>query len=95
MRGSDAWVKNGDFLKINNVQIGRSEEHTSELQSHSATSYAVFSLKKKKKSNVHNLLAMCHVHKPLLSPALILTYSDTAHTTILRSLTIIASTATV
>ena len=22
MRGSDAWVKNGNFLKINNLQIG-------------------------------------------------------------------------
>ena len=29
----------------------RSEEHTSELQSHSFISYAVFCLKKKKKSN--------------------------------------------
>jgi len=24
MRGSSAWVKNGDFLKINNVQVGYS-----------------------------------------------------------------------
>src|SRR6056300_426923 len=30
---------------------GRSEEHTSELQSHSEISYAVFCLKKKKNSN--------------------------------------------
>ena len=29
---------------------GRSEEHTSELQSHSFISYAVFCLKKKKKT---------------------------------------------
>ena len=33
----------GDYLKIQ-----RSEEHTSELQSHSFISYAVFCLKKKK-----------------------------------------------
>ena len=31
------------------VEIERSEEHTSELQSHSFISYAVFCLKKKKK----------------------------------------------
>ena len=31
----------------------RSEEHTSELQSHSFISYAVFCLKKKKKSIIH------------------------------------------
>src|SRR5881296_1650142 len=31
---------------------GRSEEHTSELQSHSNTSYAVFCLKKKKDEDV-------------------------------------------
>ena len=30
----------------------RSEEHTSELQSHSFISYAVFCLKKKKKQNI-------------------------------------------
>src|SRR6056300_2043079 len=30
-------------------RVGRSEEHTSELQSHSEISYAVFCLKKKKK----------------------------------------------
>ncbi len=36
--------KNGNFIK-------RSEEHTSELQSHSFISYAVFCLKKKKKKN--------------------------------------------
>jgi len=31
--------------------VGRSEEHTSELQSHKLISYAVFCLKKKKKKN--------------------------------------------
>ena len=33
-------------------RLGRSEEHTSELQSHSFISYAVFCLKKKKKSDI-------------------------------------------
>ena len=33
----------------------RSEEHTSELQSHSFISYAVFCLKKKKKNNKNNI----------------------------------------
>ena len=32
----------------------RSEEHTSELQSHSFISYAVFCLKKKKTNNLNN-----------------------------------------
>jgi len=32
------------------VAVNRSEEHTSELQSHYAISYAVFCLKKKKKT---------------------------------------------
>ena len=36
-------------------KLARSEEHTSELQSHSFISYAVFCLKKKKKQN-HALL---------------------------------------
>src|SRR3546814_4879134 len=33
--------------------IGRSEEHTSELQSLMRTSYAAFCLKKKNKQNIH------------------------------------------
>ena len=39
-----------EYPKINNYGIddNRSEEHTSELQSHSFISYAVFCLKKKK-----------------------------------------------
>ena len=45
-------IKNGE-IKIKDVSnisnYGRSEEHTSELQSHSFISYAVFCLKKKKK----------------------------------------------
>ena len=39
----------------------RSEEHTSELQSHSFISYAVFCLKKKKKSK--NNIYKKHLHK--------------------------------
>src|SRR6186713_3745531 len=35
----------------------RSEEHTSELQSHSGISYAVFCLKKKKKTSKFTILA--------------------------------------
>ena len=37
-----------DLITITDILI-RSEEHTSELQSHSFISYAVFCLKKKKK----------------------------------------------
>ena len=37
------------FEMLGNWSFGRSEEHTSELQSHSFISYAVFCLKKKKK----------------------------------------------
>ena len=40
-----------DVLLQLSSSIGRSEEHTSELQSHSFISYAVFCLKKKKKKN--------------------------------------------
>src|SRR6186713_3550276 len=36
----------------------RSEEHTSELQSHSGSSYAVFCLKKKKIRNTKNEIAV-------------------------------------
>src|SRR5881296_4194508 len=41
---------------------GRSEEHTSELQSHSNISYAVFCLKKKKKKNKKQTLST-HIYK--------------------------------
>ena len=46
----------GDSLWINVIDDFRSEEHTSELQSHSFISYAVFCLKKKNKSN--NIIKM-------------------------------------
>src|SRR5210317_1247535 len=39
------------------VDPGRSEEHTSELQSHSEISYAVFCLKKKKKKEKNKILS--------------------------------------
>ena len=44
--GADA-ARNGQYEK-------RSEEHTSELQSHVRISYAVFCLKKKKKKTTNN-----------------------------------------
>ena len=55
-----AWIKKAkeigltweDMNKKNRPRnVARSEEHTSELQSHSFISYAVFCLKKKKKKN--------------------------------------------
>src|SRR3546814_488558 len=45
------------FTKVGEIALGRSEEHTSELQSLMRISYAVFCLKKKKKtinSNKHS-----------------------------------------
>src|SRR6056300_1456755 len=44
--GFDAFFNYADKMS----HLGRSEEHTSELQSHSETSYAVFCLKKKKQA---------------------------------------------
>src|SRR6056300_1629012 len=44
-----------DLQKSQYHYQGRSEEHTSELQSHSEISYAVFCLKKKKKINARGL----------------------------------------
>src|SRR6186713_3416853 len=38
------------------ARAGRSEEHTSELQSHSGSSYAVFRLKKKKVLNTESFV---------------------------------------
>src|ERR1051326_9570962 len=46
------WATTTAFLHSIMIQEKRSEEHTSELQSHSFISYAVFCLKKKK--NHHN-----------------------------------------
>src|SRR3546814_3922869 len=43
---------------------GRSEEHTSELQSLMRISYAVFCLKKKKKEKITNLHQHCHNSDP-------------------------------
>src|SRR3546814_7331725 len=53
----------------------RSEEHTSELQSLMRISYAVFCLKKKKKTNTSNL------HKHLQSPTYRSTRPTRVHTT--------------
>src|SRR3546814_4510257 len=48
--GKALWVVLGGFL----ADAGRSEEHTSELQSLMRISYAVFCLKKKKKIQIEN-----------------------------------------
>src|SRR3546814_5231273 len=42
-----------DIWAPSRIQLCRSEEHTSELQSLMRISYAVFCLKKKKKKNTH------------------------------------------
>src|SRR3546814_3144967 len=46
-------------------QVGRSEEHTSELQSLMRISYAVFCLKKKKKQKQNTHVDHKYVHKLL------------------------------
>src|SRR3546814_11633109 len=51
--GLGGGVHGGDPLPCG-VPPSRSEEHTSELQSLMRISYAVFCLKKKKKTNIHN-----------------------------------------
>src|SRR5213596_2813406 len=65
----------------------RSEEHTSELQSHGLISYAVFCLKKKK--NKKNILIVSYIFNPLISRSISLTllfffffFNDTATTEI-------------
>ena len=45
------------------IIINRSEEHTSELQSHVRISYAVFCLKKKKKKNKQTNTTHTHTYK--------------------------------
>src|SRR3546814_1807305 len=50
---SSRLVKSPDS-RMSSVSVGRSEEHTSELQSLMRISYAVFCLKKKKKNNNQN-----------------------------------------
>ena len=42
------FINGSDFKSAQMFTLARSEEHTSELQSHSFISYAVFCLKKKK-----------------------------------------------
>src|SRR3546814_7306960 len=49
-----AWVDGQSLRTYRHApNTGRSEEHTSELQSLMRISYAVFCLKKKKKTNIH------------------------------------------
>src|SRR3546814_4075955 len=50
-RAAERLPPQGEFLRL-----ARSEEHTSELQSLMRISYAVFCLKKKKKTNLHTNL---------------------------------------
>src|SRR3546814_3256016 len=45
---------NGRYIRADHLSQGRSEEHTSELQSLMRISYAVFCLKKKKNKNIKN-----------------------------------------
>ena len=47
-RGTERRIKEAGFPVRKTLDTFRSEEHTSELQSHSFISYAVFCLKKKK-----------------------------------------------
>src|SRR3546814_7379668 len=47
-------IADGCRLPPRSAQSGRSEEHTSELQSLMRISYAVFCLKKKKKTKIKN-----------------------------------------
>src|SRR3546814_5320873 len=49
-------------IKLGDV-INRSEEHTSELQSLMRISYAVFCLKKKKKTKKHQYILTCSTHR--------------------------------
>src|SRR3546814_10689649 len=57
--GSKRFLQQMEILRINghglvrqHIQAGRSEEHTSELQSLMRISYAVFCLNKKKNTNI-------------------------------------------
>src|SRR3546814_9291966 len=55
-------VQRHDALELRSDNLGRSEEHTSELQSLMRTSYAVFCLKKKKRKT-QPLLIQSHTNK--------------------------------
>src|SRR3546814_3433810 len=63
-------VANLDVGLVASFHIGRSEEHTSELQSLMRISYAVFCLKKKKQTHfnyfivyLHNQVYLVHVNR--------------------------------
>src|SRR3546814_5778623 len=53
-----ALIENALSRAVRTGKLGRSEEHTSELQSLMRTSYAVFCLKKKKKNNNTTMTAL-------------------------------------
>src|SRR5213080_5504758 len=50
---ANTWSPNRVWCNRSVAPVTRSEEHTSELQSHSGISYAVFCLKKNNKQNNH------------------------------------------
>src|SRR3546814_6020402 len=52
--GDQGGTRTCGTLDLDDVQFGRSEEHTSELQSLMRNSYAVFCLKKKKEDTNNN-----------------------------------------
>src|SRR3546814_16167762 len=60
-RGADERQAAREGVRLHPRELGRSEEHTSELQSLMRISYAVFCLKKKKiLTEHHRLLNTCH-----------------------------------
>src|SRR3546814_8520753 len=77
--GGDALFLKTDVSREDDVErmvktavgtFGRSEAHTSELQSLMHISYAVFCLKKKKQfNNIYSTNALCNI--PLFTPALV------------------------
>src|SRR3546814_4347877 len=56
----------GAALWINSYEAGRSEEHTSELQSLMRISYAVFCLKKKRNNSISSLLKHIYYYLSLI-----------------------------
>src|SRR3546814_5286495 len=71
-RGADLPVRRADALFVgrgDQLESLRSEEHTSELQSLMRISYAVFCLKKKKKTeNIYSNYQTLHRYRPRMTP---------------------------
>src|SRR3546814_5052793 len=51
----DLGFETRDYFRLSDLQVARSEEHTSELQSLMRISYAVFCLKKKNNKKTKNM----------------------------------------